>query len=276
MTGFAKVPTALAADHDLSIGARAAYPIIATAAWRAGRRHASDGVQLPAVDALARELGCSRTAMTSYLKELRDTGWIHAVRRAPRRPARYWLLERRDPAWTPPDSGQNLATETRASDQILATEYGGVPLIEKLDMDLASQGPELEPPAAVKVGGRNLPLDALAEETGVDPKSPRFPQAIAALNGRNGQQGIRHLFWVEAERWAAANDARDKLDLLAAQPRFEQSLAEAVRRKAALYRATMNGAMLTPTALRSHWLDLELRPAGDRALTSDEIRGLDL
>jgi hypothetical protein len=132
------------------------------------------------------------------------------------------------------------------------------------------------PPKIVIVSGRNLPLDALAAECGIDEDSPRLGQALVALNGSRGQPGIRHLFWKEAHRWADENERLETLSELVSDPEwFAVHLAQAIPRKAALYRERMHGAILTATALRGWWLDLEKQAAATGAgLTPEEIANI--
>lgn len=137
------------------------------------------------------------------------------------------------------------------------------------------------PPALHLIDGRNVALDALTEECGVEQGSPRYPQAVVALNGRKTPKteqlrdpGVRHLFWRELLRWATEHpDDAHRLDELDEDPeRFERALERGIRRKAALYRERMPGAALTPKALRDWWLDVErLRDRDDGGLTPAEM-----
>jgi hypothetical protein len=135
------------------------------------------------------------------------------------------------------------------------------------------------PPGAVLVDGQNLALNALMAECSIDPKSPRVAQAAVALNDKGRTQGIRSLFWIEMSRWAADHGEEGRrwlLDAAVGGERYELALATAIERKAAMYRSKMPGAYLTPTALRNHWLDLEMAPSSGRGLTGEEARRLDL
>ncbi len=118
--------------------------------------------------------------------------------------------------------------------------------------------------------------------TGVDPASPRFPQAIVALNGRATpktgvikEPGIRHLFWLELVRFAEARpaDAAAALAALSANQseQFEIALARAIRVKAGMYREKFPRITLSPKALRDWWLDLENQAAGDSGLTPEQM-----
>lgn len=128
-------------------------------------------------------------------------------------------------------------------------------------------GAREEPPALVKIDGRNVALDALCEVTGVDEKSPRFQATLRALNGRvDGagklkDPGIKHLFWIECVRFAEEHDALDRLNLAYTDEREAWSLAleRRIREKAERYAHAYPGAALSPQALRNHWLDLELQ-----------------
>lgn len=129
-----------------------------------------------------------------------------------------------------------------------------------------------EPPPIVLSGTRNVPIDVLAEVCGVKQRSPQMKQVVTAMNGPSGDRsGIRHLFWHELCEWAAAHGETSRLATLYDEPeRFAEVLADGIRKKAARYMQTMHGAMLTPTALRKWWLDIENRPDAEPATLSPE------
>ena len=121
-----------------------------------------------------------------------------------------------------------------------------------------ANSPSEHPPKAIKVSGRNLPFDALAEVCGLDPGGGQKGAITAALNGRKsaGEAGIREQHWRECVAWAEANGRPDVLEQAGGE-RYERKLADAVRERARLYAERMpEGTLLTPTALRKWWTDL--------------------
>lgn len=116
----------------------------------------------------------------------------------------------------------------------------------------ALESAESKPPKLVKIDGRNLGMDALAEVCGIDPSGNQAGRLVAALNGGKAiKVGIRTLCWRE---WSA-------LDIRTSDPSaFEEFVAGRIRDQAKTYTDTMNGAMLTPTALATWWTDMHAQP----------------
>ncbi len=106
---------------------------------------------------------------------------------------------------------------------------------------------QVGPPKAVRVGGRDLPFDALMEVTGIQSGSPRMKEIPVALNGSRTQIGIREQAWAE---WGFAELGLGHVE------DWESSLADRIRDRAKLWRRKMPGATLTPTALAKWWTDL--------------------
>lgn len=267
MMGYEKVPHALSANRSLTVGARALYPTLRRLAWDAGRRKPQDAVELPTVEAIADELGCAVSTCRTYVAELRAAGWVETVRASRRRPS-LWII-RDDPS--APKSGARNRAESAEKDAPSAPNFGA----HTSSLTDEANGETTSPPSLTLIEGRNLALDTLLEECGMDPKTPRMGQAVAALNGtaRPRKPGIRDLFWEEACRYADEHGERDRLAEVTADPeRFEQAVAEAIRRKAGRYRRALPGAILSPTALRDWWLDLERRSVESAGATADEIR----
>lgn len=275
MRGFEKVPDLLATEVGLSLQARAVYPVLLYLAWRNGAR-AGERVELPPLEGIAEACGCGTTALKGYLSELRRAGWIETRRAARGRPQVYVVhaqpRETESASQKPPRGTDSVPRVGRNASHSRARVPPSSDTPPDGDYVPSGEDDPLEPPPIVMVAGRNLPLDALAEVCGVDPASPRYGRAVAALNGRGAEPGIRHLFWEEATRWAEQNGQVDRLEGLRSDPeQFARALEQAVRRKAEKYRAAMRGATMTPTALRDWWLDLELARRSDQALTPDEI-----
>lgn len=103
----------------------------------------------------------------------------------------------------------------------------------------------------MKIEGRNLGYDALVAVCKLAEKSPRRREIPAALNGsaKNGT-GIREQFWHEVlTKYEGEPPTTDP-------EKFEQGVAEAIVKRAALYVQVMRGASLTPLALQKWWSDL--------------------
>lgn len=131
-----------------------------------------------------------------------------------------------------------------------------------------------EPPKVKLTASRvNRPLDALMNECGVDPGNrQRVKWATAALYGDEHTQGIVHLYWLEVTRWLTDPDHPTRIELVVEatdRERYTVALTKAIRNKADLYRREMDGARLTPTALRAWWLDIE--KGNERTLTDEQL-----
>jgi hypothetical protein len=126
------------------------------------------------------------------------------------------------------------------------------PELESLEPDRAtsSEVALVERPKAVRVGGRDLPFDAIAKACGINPGSPRRKEIAVALTGSRTQIGIREQAWVEGP----------PLDMTLNPERYEIWLAESIRDRAVLWHQKMPGATLTPTALAKWWTDLPSLP----------------
>lgn len=139
------------------------------------------------------------------------------------------------------------------------------PCLNREDQHLSETGVSDAPPKHVDVGGRNEPLDALAEICGIAPKSRRMPQAVVALNGRKGkpEEGIRWLYWQELRDWAEGNQAREATlaELHAHPEQFAAYLAKAIRKRDETRRVRMSNVEFGPQKFRDWFVDLA-EPAG--------------
>jgi hypothetical protein len=284
VTGFAKVPSALALDLDLSLQARAVYPVLLDLAWTECRARAGEEAELPPLEQIAAAAGCSVTALKGYVSELRNAGWLETRRKARGRPQTYVIHASPREAESGSRNGSHKAENAPRVRRNTTHSRGHVPSPADLDPDGETSSLPGGPPSIVKVDGRNLPLDALADVCGISPRSPRFVQCVTALNGRihktTGEVlavGITHLYWDEISAWAVEHDQTERLAALDAE-HYSESLARSVRQKAERFRARMPGAEMSPSALRDWWLDLERTPAGAGqrrgGMTPDEIRNL--
>jgi len=123
------------------------------------------------------------------------------------------------------------------------------PELEPENQKSSSTDVELAPstPKAIRVGGRDLAYDAVAEACGILEGSPRLRGIPAALNG---PEGIRAQAWREVVAWLEGSRNPPEGE------EYERMLAEGIRRRAALYRQKMPGVALTPSALKKWWTDL--------------------
>jgi hypothetical protein len=294
--GFTKAPNAVVFDTSLSIGARTTHTALTHLTWqRNGKTDKPTPTALPSMVEIARLIGCSKTTLGGYMTELRAQGVVVSAR-IRHRSTMYLVFEQAA------DSEAELR-DRELTVKAAATAAGIGPAVDEgsgpesgrdLGQNLVvltgasglrgqdqEEGDDLTvtPPGAVLVDGQNLALNALMAECSIDPKSPRVAQAAVALNDKGRTQGIRSLFWIEMSRWAADHGEEGRrwlLDAAVGGERYELALATAIERKAAMYRSKMPGAYLTPTALRNHWLDLEMAPSSGRGLTGEEARRLDL
>lgn len=162
---------------------------------------------------------------------------------------------------------------------------------EVLEGEIVESVLPLEPPPIGHTDGRNLALDALMEACGWDSRNKqRVKQATTALNGERDRstkkllhQGITHLYWAEITDAVAAhpehlNRAEAFFDTdMGGHRAYAAALAHRICEKADLYRRTMDDARLTPTALRSWWLDLEKQTtlASGRRTTDDDFNRME-
>lgn len=279
--GFTMIPNTVLWRQDLSIGAKLVYGYLKYLAWR-GRTTEVGAAR----DVIAADLRVGVKTVTGYIKELREAPaaegaddpecpmLIVSIRRGLGRPNVY--------AVNPPETGHSgkvISTSLDGSDRPVPARARSSSKPSNTKNEEEPPLPPLDvPPPIVLIDGRNVPLDTLAALTGVEADSPRYPQAIVALNGRlhktTGavlEKGIRHLYWGECHRHALAAVTPDEVlrlrELQGNPERFAVLLADRIRKKADTYRAAMPGAALTPKALRDWWLDIEHQDrAGDADL----------
>lgn len=270
---FTKVPNDVLLDVRLSPHARLAYAVLIHLAWQAGRRRETDAVKLDALGPVAEAIGCSRTALKARLTELRHCGLLFTKR--VQHGMLYVLFDA--------SIGADSDLKERAIRADSALELGRIPaqyVRARSLSEVKTTTEDKNPPALVRVDGRNLPLDALCEACGIDPAGPRIAQAIVALEGRGASQGIRHLYWLECTRVAEAHDdvGAEALAALSADPeRFTRLLAEKITAKvAAILERDRWRSSLAPSHVLDLWLDIELRPlARAGTLTPDQMEHFD-
>jgi hypothetical protein len=269
-------------DGNRRATALAIYLCLTEAANRSGGAAARDGFTAARKE-VADAAGVSADTLDRYVAEMEAAGILRRDRRRVEgvNLPNVWVLV--EPGQVPPVAAPVRPGGSRAgAAQGLKKE---LPKSEEGETSSPFVAPG--PPPLVKVDGRNLGMDALAEECGIIDGDPRYGEVVAAINGKRGPTaapGIRVLFWGECQRYAqtrvmaepdlAAEIAARIARLHEAPEQFERALERAVHSKAARYRETLAGAILTPGALQKWWVSLEqMRPARG-GLTPEEIERL--
>jgi hypothetical protein len=72
--GFVQLPVIVLRDSELSVGARLAYAVLLSYAWR-------DDACYPGQDTMAKDMGVSRVKVNQWMDELRKRGYISWKRR---------------------------------------------------------------------------------------------------------------------------------------------------------------------------------------------------
>jgi hypothetical protein len=253
--------------------ALAIYVCLTEAANRAGGSSARDGFTATRKD-VADAAGVSPDTLDRYVAEMETAGLLRRDRRrveGVNLPNVWVLLE---PGLVPP-----VAAPVRPGGGRAGAAQGLKK--DNLKKEETSSPPADRPPALVKIDGRNLGYDALADECGLIEGDPRTGEIVAALNGTRNQPGIRTLFWQECCRYVQVRgdddpSLREEMVVRLARLRedgeqFERALERAIRSKANRYRGAMGGAILTPGALRKWWVSLERTRPGRGGLTPEEI-----
>lgn len=222
---FALVPEWLLFS-DLSDRAVRLYAILSRYADR-------DGKAWPSRRTLATKLGCSMNTVDRARAELEEAGALHVERRKSDEGdwmSSVYTVVRRTPTngetGTPTDGVQN---ESQGLNDGSSTATA---------VDSRGAVAEYDPRKGTKVDGRNLPWDALVEETGADER---------AEAGRIAQ-GLKLIRKLVADEYGAVETWR-----LASPEEREQDIADVIRQRAALYRDRWPQVELTPTALAANW-----------------------
>lgn len=84
--GFTQLPNYVLRDKDLSFGARLAYAVLLSYAWQ-------EDSCFPGQDRMAKDLGCSRQMVSSYLQELKNAKYIDWQRRGLGKTNVYYILD---------------------------------------------------------------------------------------------------------------------------------------------------------------------------------------
>lgn len=191
----------------------------------------------PSVETISEKARMSRAQTQRCLRELTKAGSVEKVGKSPAGTTVYDVVmggpHIEAGASNPTEGGLKYAVERGVNEARTTLE----PSIEQPPEALESTQPK-----PVRVDGRDLPFDVLAEVCGIRADSPRMKSIPATLNGPDG---IRRQVWREI--WG---DGWDDLE------NYERQIAIEIRARAALYRRKLPGAALTPTALAKWWTDL--------------------
>jgi hypothetical protein len=173
--------------------------------------------------------------------------------------------DRDDPSSAPPDDpSSGLAGDKNRQEPTV--RVGASPLPSEQVEQARTKPPKLTKNETEQNPGYN----ALAEVCGIDPRSNRGQAADLVgigLNGKGRFRGIREFAWDEwrehfGDEFDPDEDGED----------FERYVARRIGEKAERYVAAMpRGTMLTPTALRDWWFDIEKIEQRGGGLTPSEI-----
>jgi hypothetical protein len=257
---FIKIPESLAARDTLSLGAKVLYGYLRHLALFRQHRQWCE----PPTEEIAKAICVSVNQVTKHMRELSnepcDAGnpdgqkLVVVKRRGQGKPNLYTVY---DVLLSIPDFGEQ--EPVKAGIPTRGRSLLGQKEEPEGETNVSLEG---DVPKLTKIEGRNLPLDTLAHECGVDPGGGNAGALATALNGAKraaDRRGIRALYWRELVMWA---EAATRVEALAEAngDRFERALAAKIVERAAMYRRKMPDAMLTPTALRRWWSELEGMP----------------
>lgn len=278
--GFTIIPNAVMLRSDLSPTAKLVYGYLKHLAWRADGDTAD-----PAVDVIAGDMKLSERTVRDALRALErapaveggdvaEGVLVESVRRGQGRTNAYVIHDPAAPSEAPRGTRKRTSRPAKVAGQerqdlpvpagarSLPQEERETSSANALD-SRAGEWPPPVPPVFIEPGRRNVPLEALLAECGIDGRSRRVKLAAMCLNGRSAarapdgqaEAGIRDLFWVECVRHAEEADRR--AELLEMTPAgYANKLVEAIRRKAAAFREAMPDVTLGPKGLADHWMDL--------------------
>jgi hypothetical protein len=84
--GFTQLPKFVLKDKRLSFGARLTYAVLLSYAWQ-------EDSCFPGQERMARDLGTTDRSIRTFLKELRDVGYIDWKQRGLNKPNIYYILD---------------------------------------------------------------------------------------------------------------------------------------------------------------------------------------
>ncbi len=265
---FAMVPEELLFDPEISPQAKALYAIL--------DRHADkdDQTLFPGMARMARLMGLTEDTTRKYRQELEATGWLKndGQKMTARKGAsqnHYTIIQVRDPEFTAPgktrgskEPGQlnpgtnespsenesHLGKERNLSPRQAAGGVGVVSDLFGVPQSLpgaseAEPAPDTRPEAsspAVADPGATATRPARKRDEGWD--------ALAEIEGAKGG---------EVNKLAAGGIGKALRAIREVCPLVNGELADEIRRRAAVYRATWPNATLSAMALAKHWARMD-------------------
>jgi hypothetical protein len=252
--GFTQIPNDVMLRTHLSVGARFLYGYLKHLAWRNGGTEAESGREQ-----IYSDLGIGRNQVTAYIKELCAEP-AAAGDTSPDTP-RLVIAQRRGLGLTnlylindPGECAKHESFLQEATNDVLT------PSSQELELrsePAKAVSPVYDPLKGTKIGVRNLPWDALVEET----------QADERLEAGRIAAALKKIRSALAESWTEHDTPEG----------FEGYIASEVRERAALYRDRWPNVELTPTALAANWSRVTTPQPGrslDTALEAAQ-RGID-
>lgn len=284
---FVSTARSVHTNTTLSFGARVTFGTLTWYGYRAGRSlgDTETPIDLPPMEHIAVEVGCSVPTLKRFFAELRASRNI-VTRRAGPRGLRCFLFDvsatpetvarlrkdRSDSAHLSQEDGSSVIYQDGSP---VSHQAGALLITEEVSTRKESLTGFLESPVpGVHIAeGQNEPLNALREACGIDPANgARMGELAAALCGRGGREGIRDLFWIECRRVAEQTGREAKLAEITPE-QYASLLVERIWLKARQYVERMpENASLTPSALRKWWLDLERMKPREGGMTPEEVK----
>jgi len=230
-------------DMDLSARAVHLYAIIGTFADRDG------GGAFPSRRTLSKRMGVnSLRTVDAVIAELTRVG---ALIKIPRRrgddskTSNEYILMRADPRLHPHEQSVAHGVEQPVAH---LTYNQDLPRVETTEV-VSTPSRDL-----IKVGGRNLPFDALVEACSID---TRNKAQVGQLT-----KALKDIRWYFDEEIRGMTAQFPTVTDVGAEE-FEQALAKAIHARAQAYRRRFRNAELTPTALAKWWHQLVIGAAQD-------------
>lgn len=246
---FVAVPRDLVRDTNVSAGAKHLYLVLCDIAWQRGWRQGGHEIQLPPRDELAEAAGATLSTTKRHLTELRAAGWV-VTRQGNRRAPSVYVIhdDRSGPHST--SAAHQRAAETPVGGPPVGRRTRPAPSSSLRDIGEPLRGSPsggYDPVAGRRVGGRNLPFDALVESTG----------ATGRLNAGRVAVALRS---IREEAWQSVQANGYVLERVGDGTEYERGLAAQIELRARRLRDAHPEWEITPETVARYWT----RMAGDR------------
>lgn len=258
----------------------AIYVALTETANREGGAAARDGFQARR-DVVAEHAGVSLATLDRYMPRFIEIGLVEVLKRkagAFNLPNVWTLIDPQSEApgrTGSPGKPHSAPPRARSSSEAKKTSKEGEIYSQATLIEVDSE-PSLEvaetlvaqpldamplPPAVLRIEGRDLPFDALADACGLERRDPAYASIVNVLKGVTSEKGgktpvmgIYEIAWNEVVEQVPYEIVKE----MQIEPaKWQQLLAQIIRYKARLYHERMPGAILTPKALRDWWMRLE-------------------